>query len=321
MCVLSGLMFPIIHRISLIVALAFTTSMAFAESTADEAWKKVEDAMKSLENPANPPKSREEAVAHLKSGLTAFDSANKEFSDAAPSDARRWQAKIFEAKIANARGFAGLPPSSDMSAMLDEILNSSDAPQAIKGEASGMTVLVGVKKMPEDEWQKKAEQHLQSYPEAPMTPQIKSMIDRIAVMAKLKTEPLDLKFTALDGTEVDLAKMRGKVVLIDFWATWCGPCVQEVPNLVKAYENLHSKGFEIVGVSLDQDKAKLEGFLKEKGMTWLQYFDGKGWQNEISSRFSIQSIPAMWLIDKKGMLVSTSARPNLAEQVEKLLAE
>ncbi|NBS53129.1 MAG: hypothetical protein EBS96_11070, partial [Spartobacteria bacterium] len=180
-------MFPIIHRISLIVALAFTTSMAFADSTADEAWKKVEDAMKSLENPANPPKSREEAVAHLKSGLTAFDSSLKDFSTSAPSDARRWQAKIFEAKTANARGFAGLPPSSDMSAILDEILTSSDAPQAIKGEASGMNVLVGVKKMPEDEWQKKAEQHLQTYPEAPMNPQIEGQIAKIAVMAKLKT--------------------------------------------------------------------------------------------------------------------------------------
>ena len=314
-------MFPIIHRICLIVALAFTASMAFANSTSDEAWKKVEDAMKSLESPANPPKSREEAVAHLKSGLTVFDSSLKDFSTSAPSDARRWQAKIFEAKTANARDFAGLPPSSEMSAILDEILNSSDAPQAIKGEASGMTVLVGVRKMPEDEWQKKAEQHLQSYPEAPMNPQIKSMIDRIAVMSKLKTEPLDLKFTAMDGTEVDLAKMRGKVVLIDFWATWCGPCVNEIPNVVQAYENLHSKGFEIVGVSLDQDKAKLESFTKEKGMTWPQFFDGKGWQNEISSRFGIQSIPAMWLINKKGMLVSTNARPKLQEQVEKLLAE
>jgi len=314
-------MFPIIHRICLIVALAFTASMAFANSTSDEAWKKVEDAMKSLENPANPPKSREEAVAHLKSGLTVFDSSLKDFSTSAPSDARRWQAKIFEAKTANARDFAGLPPSSEMSAILDEILNSSDAPQAIKGEASGMTVLVGVRKMPQDEWQKKAEQHLQSYPEAPMNPQIKSMIDRIAVMSKLKTEPLDLKFTAMDGTEVDLAKMRGKVVLIDFWATWCGPCVNEIPNVVQAYENLHSKGFEIVGVSLDQDKAKLESFTKEKGMTWPQFFDGKGWQNEISSRFGIQSIPAMWLINKKGMLVSTNARPKLQEQVEKLLAE
>lgn len=321
MCVLSVLMFPIIHRITLIVALAFTTSMAFADSTADEAWKKVEDAMKSLENPANPPKSREEAVAHLKSGLTAFDSANKEFSDAAPSDARRWQAKIFEAKTANARGFAGLPSSSDMSAILDEILNSSDAPQAIKSEASGMKVLVGVKKMPEDEWQKKAEQHLQTYPEAPMNRQIKSMIDRIAVMAKLKTEPLDLKFTALDGTEIDLVKMRGKVVLIDFWATWCGPCVKEVPNVVGAYEELHPKGFEIIGISLDQDKSKLEAFIKEKGMAWPQYFDGKGWQNEISSRFGIQSIPAMWLVDKKGMLVETNAREDLKAKLEKLLAE
>jgi thiol-disulfide isomerase/thioredoxin len=147
------------------------------------------------------------------------------------------------------------------------------------------------------------------------------MIDRNAATAKLKTEPLDLKFTALDGTEIDLAKMRGKVVLIDFWATWCGPCVQEVPNVVEAYEDLHPKGFEIIGISLDKDKAKFEAFIKEKGMAWPQYFDGKGWQNEISSRFGIQSIPAMWLVDKKGMLVETNAREDLEEKVEKLLAE
>jgi len=314
-------MFPIIRRFALLAALAFTTSLAFADATADEAWKKVEAAMNNLQNPANPPKSRDEAMAFIKSGLTAFDSANKEFLAAAPNDPRRWQVKLFEAQYSGARGFAGLSQGPDLMAVIDEVAAAPDAPAAVKGEASGIKVLISSRNMPEADWQKLAEQHLQTYPEAPMNQQIKATIDRNAATAKLKTEPLDLKFTALDGTEIDLAKMRGKVVLIDFWATWCGPCVQEVPNVVEAYEDLHPKGFEIIGISLDKDKAKLEAFIKEKGMAWPQYFDGKGWQNEISSRFGIQSIPAMWLVDKKGMLVETNAREDLEEKVEKLLAE
>jgi thiol-disulfide isomerase/thioredoxin len=109
------------------------------------------------------------------------------------------------------------------------------------------------------------------------------------------------------------------VVLIDFWATWCGPCVAELPNVLKAYKELHPKGFEIVGISLDSDKEKLESFVKEKGMDWPQFFDGKGWKNEISSNYGINSIPAMWLVDQKGMVIDTAARANLEEKVAKLL--
>jgi thiol-disulfide isomerase/thioredoxin len=301
--------------------LAFTTSLAFADATADEAWKKVEEAMNKLQNPVNPPKSREEAMTFLKSGLTEFDSANKEFLAAAPNDPRRWQVKLLEAQSSRARWLAGLPPGPDMMAVIDEIALAPDASAAVKGEANGMKVLIGARSMPEAEWQKLAEQHLLTYPNAPMNPQIKAKIDPNAATAKFQTEPLDLKFTALNGAEIDLAKMRGKVVLIDFWATWCGPCVQEVPNVVEAYEELHPKGFEIIGISLDENKAELEAFIKEKGMAWPQYFDGKGWRNEISSRFGIQSIPAMWLVDKKGMLVDTKARKELEGKVEKLLAE
>lgn len=314
-------MFSIIKRIALIVAVAFTASSAFADPAADEAWKKVEEAMNNLQNPATPPKNRDEAMTFMKSGLTVFDSANKEFLAVASNDPRRWQAKLFEAQSSGARGFAGLPPGPNMMVVLDEIAAAPDAPTAVKGEASGIKVMIGSRGMPEADWQKLAEQHLAAYPEAPMNQEIQAMIARNAETAKWKSAPLDLKFSALDGTEVDLAKMRGKVVLIDFWATWCGPCVHEVPNVVNAYEELHPKGFEVIGISLDQDKAKLEAFTKEKGMAWPQYFDGKGWQNEISSRFGIQSIPAMWLVDKKGMLVSTNARPDLQKQVEKLLTE
>jgi thiol-disulfide isomerase/thioredoxin len=138
--------------------------------------------------------------------------------------------------------------------------------------------------------------------------------------ADLKSKPLDLKYTAVDGTTVDLSKMRGKVVLVDFWATWCGPCVGEVPNVVAAYQKYHGKGFEIVGVSLDQDKEAMLAFTKEHGMMWPQYFDGKGWDNAISKGYGIDSIPAMWLVDKKGMVATTDGRDDLSGQVEKLLA-
>jgi thiol-disulfide isomerase/thioredoxin len=134
-------------------------------------------------------------------------------------------------------------------------------------------------------------------------------------------QTVELKFNAVKGGKVDLATMKGKVVLIDFWATWCGPCVREIPSVVATYKKLHDKGFEIVGISLDSDKAALTKFIKDKEMPWPQYFDGKGWKNEISSNFGIRSIPAMWLVDKEGKLASTNARSNLEAEVEKLLAK
>ena len=134
-------------------------------------------------------------------------------------------------------------------------------------------------------------------------------------------KPLDLSFTALDGTKVDLKQMKGKVVLVDFWATWCGPCVAEVPTLKRVYDTYHAKGFEIIGISLDVNKDELLDFTKKKGMVWPQYFDGKQWNNEISFRFGINGVPTEWLVDKKGVLRETNARSNLDQLVEQLLKE
>jgi thiol-disulfide isomerase/thioredoxin len=116
------------------------------------------------------------------------------------------------------------------------------------------------------------------------------------------TKPLDLKFTAVDGRKVDLARMRGKVVLIDFWATWCPPCRLISPDLARLHKKFHSQGLEIIGVSVDSDKQGLLDFVKKEGEPWPQYFD---------DRFEIQVLPTLFLIDKKGMVVTA----NLFEQV------
>ena len=110
-------------------------------------------------------------------------------------------------------------------------------------------------------------------------------------------------------------------MLIDFWATWCGPCVAEVPNVVAAYERLHPKGFEIVGISFDEEVDALKAFTAKHKMNWAQYFDGEGWKNKFGAEFGIRGIPAMWLVDKKGNLRDLEARTDLAAKVEKLLTE
>ena len=134
-------------------------------------------------------------------------------------------------------------------------------------------------------------------------------------------KPVAIAFESVDGRKVDLTSMKGKVVLIDFWATWCGPCVAELPNVKKTYAKYHEKGFEIVGISLDQSKDKLIKFVGKEKMPWPQHFDGQGWKNEFAVKYGIQGIPAMWLIDKKGNLVDMKARGGLDGKVEKLLTE
>lgn len=134
-------------------------------------------------------------------------------------------------------------------------------------------------------------------------------------------KPVNVQFTAVDGRKVSLAALKGKVVLLDFWATWCPPCVREVPNVKAAYDELHPKGFEIVGISLDEDKDKLLSFTSDHQMAWPQYFDGLHWQNKYAQEFGIESVPSMWLIDKKGILRDMDAREDLSGEVKKLLAE
>lgn len=150
----------------------------------------------------------------------------------------------------------------------------------------------------------------------------KGILERREKLAVLKSKPVELAFTAADGHPFDIANLRGKVVLLDFWASWCGPCMREMPNVVSIYSKLHEKGFEIVGISLDQDKGAMEEAMKQQNMTWTQYFESGDGENKIAKSFGVLTIPSTWLFDKKGLLREQGLRgEELAAAVEKLIAE
>lgn len=129
-------------------------------------------------------------------------------------------------------------------------------------------------------------------------------------------------FTQADvnGTPVKLSSFRGKYVLVDFWASWCGPCRQENPNVVKAYNRFKNKNFTILGVSLDRTGGKSDWLaaIKNDGLTWTEVSDLKFWNNEAAVLYSIKSIPANFLIDPNGKIVARDLR---GEDLENTLQE
>jgi peroxiredoxin len=133
-----------------------------------------------------------------------------------------------------------------------------------------------------------------------------------AALAVGKTFP-EFSEQDLSGKPLSLAQFKGKVLLVDFWATWCPPCVAELPNVRKIYEAHHNQGFEIIGVSLDQDRDKLEEFINKQNLAWPQYFDGQGWTNKLAAKCAIDSIPATFLLDGSGKIIGADLRGNALE--------
>jgi thiol-disulfide isomerase/thioredoxin len=128
--------------------------------------------------------------------------------------------------------------------------------------------------------------------------------------------------TDLAGGPLSLTAYRGKVTLIDFWATWCRPCRAELPNVTAIYQRYHTQGFEIIGVSLDDDRGAVVNFTRAQGMAWAQYFDGQGWDNKLAKTYGVHSIPMTYLLDRHGVIIGKGLRgEELGEAVAKALAK
>lgn len=129
-------------------------------------------------------------------------------------------------------------------------------------------------------------------------------------------------FTLKDpaGKDVSLSSFRGKYVLIDFWASWCRPCREENPNVVKAYKAYHPKGFDIVGVSLDNKKERWEDAIREDQLAWTHVSDLKGWRSEAAALYGVNSIPMNFLLDKEGRIIGKDLRGQaLSQKLESIL--
>jgi peroxiredoxin len=134
-------------------------------------------------------------------------------------------------------------------------------------------------------------------------------------------EAPEINLPTPDGKELALSSFRGKIVLVDFWASWCGPCRKEMPNVVKAYAKFKDKGFEIYGVSLDQDKARWLEAIQKDGITWPQVSDLKYWECEAAKLYAVEGIPYTVLLDKEGKIIAKNLRgADLEIAIEKALS-
>jgi len=154
-------------------------------------------------------------------------------------------------------------------------------------------------------------------------PRAAQMVQGSATRSSLENTPLTLAGPLVDGKPFTTADWKGKVILVDFWASWCQPCRAELPRVAQAYSQFHDKGLEVVGVSCDKSASDLQSFLADnKDVAWPQMFDASqpGW-HPLATQFGINSIPTMFLIDRKGIVRTVDARTNFEQLIPKLLSE
>ncbi|NOZ46444.1 MAG: AhpC/TSA family protein [Chlorobi bacterium] len=148
----------------------------------------------------------------------------------------------------------------------------------------------------------------------------KWLFKRIDVLRKVAIgQPAtDFTLTDIDGNPFPLSQLKGSIVLVDFWASWCMPCRRENPNVVKIYKKYHSKGFDILGVSFDKDKDKWLKAINDDHLTWNHVSDLKGWNNAAGKIYGVMSIPHTVLINRDGIIVAKNLR---GEELEKKVKE
>lgn len=152
--------------------------------------------------------------------------------------------------------------------------------------------------------------------ENPNSPHAKSLIGRVARIkgVSVGAPAPEIALNDTTGTPVPLSSLRGKYVLIDFWASWCGPCRAENPNVVRMYNKFKDKGFAIYSVSLDQAKANWTKAIRNDNLTWTHVSDLKFWQSAAAQQYGVQAIPATFLLDKDGKIIAKNLRGDALEQ-------
>ena len=149
---------------------------------------------------------------------------------------------------------------------------------------------------------------------------LKTELIEPAKIGAVGTDAIEFTQNDTQGKPVSLSSFRGKYVLIDFWASWCGPCRKENPNVVETYNRFKDKNFTVLGVSLDKAKEPWLKAIKDDKLTWTHVSDLKFWDNEVARKYKIQSIPKNYLISPEGKIIARDLRgPDLAQRLSELI--
>ena len=318
--------------------------------TPDEQWKHIQELRQQLSGDAPAGVNEVEFSVPIKTDLHR---AAAEFAAQHPDDPRAWEARLVELKtvifptpIPERKTLF-----SQQESLLASILAAPQAPGPVKQQAERTLISqhldhLDLTDTPEEASALEARivNYIQQHPDDKKANALqvrrvdllqkvdpKKAADLLAKLSRdddpkvaaaaqgrleLKTAeatPLDWKFTAVDGRPVDLAAWHGKLVLVDFWASWCPDCLREMPDVLAAYRKHHEQGLEVVGVSMDHDKAAMLAFLKKHDIPWPQEYDGQAWDSSVAVKYGVKGIPEMWLLDREGHVIATGVHGSQLE--------
>lgn len=339
--------------LSLLVFAAFGISCA--QQTADEHIKVISDFKPPAFDRARYESEKDKYVAEYEKALKAMDAKRNaailEFFKAFPDDdripalmERRWLSiydggtpakdviKDIGAIMTSAKG-EEMAATADYCSIYVRMMEGEkglkvvDAIKAFKAKHNNSAhterlLQTAVFQVKDNEKRDAIEMFVKEYPDHRFVGMLKGQLRQMESVGKL----FELSFKdAVTGKDVSVAGLKGKVVMIDWWATWCGPCVAEMPHVKEVYSKYKDKGFEIIGVSLDNTPeagglSALKDFVAKNRIEWPQYYQGAGWDSEFSTSWGIMSIPSVFLVDKKGILRNVQVK-DLDSAVKSLLAE
>ncbi len=165
------------------------------------------------------------------------------------------------------------------------------------------------------------QQMKEKFPNADYVKGIARQKDRQAYLQSLRGTPFELSFeNRLTGRSLSIADLRGKIVVIDFWSTHCGPCVAEIPHMVELHKKFKNRNVQFIGIALNKDPQTVVDFCREKGVTWPQYCEeGKYWDTAPVQQWKITGIPTLFVLDKEGRIYSADARGKVDRLIQELL--